>query len=710
MSRLQEFGFEQSRYERPNQKWVCGRARDGQCCLAGPDEKGNCTATSECRPLRKGDRWFCSRPAFLGGPCPDGPLSDGRCCREIPKCSPVRSLRSWRGLTVLLAVSMTLAAMLVALGSKHGNQVFSPGPLSFAHRSVSNNCSECHAGLEKPAARWLVADASLHSAHDNSQSCLNCHNLGKTPLQPHALPPDRLNALTRTTTRTNSGTRPGGLVLASFIASPGHPAGQDIACATCHREHRGEEADLKKITNDQCQSCHSQQFASLATGHPAFTHYPFARRTRIIFDHGTHLRGHFAESAVAKLAPKLCVDCHQSDLRGGMMVVKPYETACAACHDDQIKSKAAVKPGIAFLGLPRLDDRNLTGEYSIGEWPEDADQPLTPFLRLVLAADPDLRAALDRLQGVDLANLPKTDPAKLKAAQQLAWGIKSLIFDLGLRGQEELIRRINVVAGRNLADPEKEGVVAFLGVDVVRDTFRGAFPNLAKEVLDYRNNHKAAATQLVPSPELAKPGPVKPVSPDNWVSQGGWYSPEGSFAIFYHPRGHHDRFLSSWMNLTVDVGHSTDPARALALFKELTAPKAVGYCAKCHSIDESTVSQVNWLAFRPDPAVHGFNRFSHSAHLSLLDPHEGCLTCHSMTEAPVQGKDSYASAFATGQHDPAQFISNFKTIDKAVCANCHRPTMVRDDCLLCHNYHIGRFNRVMTHTDMSSVLPKSAVK
>lgn len=700
---LQVFGFDKSRYERPNQKWVCGRARDGHCCLAGPDAQGNCTATTECRPLRKGDRWQCTRPAFLGGPCAEGPLPDGQCCRTIPKCVPIRSLRSWRGITVLLVTGITLAIVLIALGTHRGKRVFSPGELSFAHRSVGDNCSACHAGLSGRPAEWLAATVGTHSAHDNSTLCLNCHYIGEAPLRPHSLAAPDLQPLTMASLKKNGrGAPPLTLAAASFIPNTSHSGQGEIPCATCHKEHRGKEADLKKLSNDQCQNCHATQFVNLANGHPQFSTYPFERRTRIIFDHESHLREHFKNSAVEKFAPNSCLDCHQTDLRGGTMLVKSYESACSSCHDDQIKAKSAAKTGIPFIGIPRMDDRALTGDFSIGEWPEDADQPMTPFLRLILSGEPQLREAMDKLQGVDLSNLPKTDPEKLKAAQTLAWGIKSLIFELGLQGQDELIRRINLASGKTLDDWGKEGVVALLNADVLRTAFRPAFPNLQKELLEYRKSAKPAPTQLVPSPELAAPGPVKAAPSDTWVSQGGWYNPDGSFALYYHPRGHRDRFLSSWMDLTVNADHAADPAISRALFKELSAPKAVGLCSKCHSIDDAPVKQVNWVGSRPDPVKHDFNRFSHSAHLSLLDE-RGCFTCHSMKATGGQTNDTYLSAFEPEKHNPAEFHSNFKTVDKLVCANCHQPNLVRDDCLLCHNYHVGRFKPVIPHGKIATL-------
>jgi predicted CXXCH cytochrome family protein len=706
MSRLQEFGFEKSVYERPNQTWICGHARNGKCCLAGPDAHGHCTATTECRPLRKGDHWHCTRPAFLGGPCAEGPLPDGGCCRVIPKCSPIRSLRSWRGLTVALTVAATLAALFLTFGTTHGNRVISPGELSFSHSSVSkSDCTQCHGPLEGRPAGWLTASKGTVAAHDNSQLCLKCHPYGEASLQPHSLPAARLRSLTEEILkRDGPGSPPLGLKLASFIASPGASSQSNMACATCHKEHRGNEADLKKLTNRQCQSCHVTQFASLQRDHPPFTDYPFPRPTRILFNHQSHFDAHFKDPAFAQFA-RSCQDCHQTDLRGSTMTVKGFETVCVSCHDAQIKGKSAVKPGIPFIILPQMDDRALNGEYAIGNWPADADaQQINPFLRLLLAADPPLRQALNQLEGTDLSNLPKTNAAKLKAAQMVAWGIKSLLFDLETHGQEELIRRISLSSGRTHTDHEKEGLVAFINSDTVRNTFTNAFPNLQNEVLDYRDHAKCAPTVMVPSPELAKPGPVKTAAPDAWVGQGGWYSPDGLLTLFYHPRGHADRFLSSWMSLAVDADRNADPASSRAVFKELSAPAAAGLCIKCHSIDDKPVKQVNWMAFHPDPIEHDFNHFSHSAHLSLLDT-SGCQSCHPMNRTESPGKPAMASTAETGPHDASNFHSNFQTIDKGKCIKCHRPNQVRDDCLLCHNYHIGRFEPIVASAKVAPQSP-----
>ena len=97
MRQLQARGARESPYERPDRKWLCGWAAEGRPCWLGPDPKGRCAVTHECHPVRQGDRWQCTRSPVFGGACDDGPLSDGSCCRPIPRCQPVRSLRAQRG-------------------------------------------------------------------------------------------------------------------------------------------------------------------------------------------------------------------------------------------------------------------------------------------------------------------------------------------------------------------------------------------------------------------------------------------------------------------------------------------------------------------------------------------------------------------------------------------------------------------------------------
>ena len=100
---LDPLRFKQNRYERPNQEWVCGRAAEGRACPLGPDERGNCRATGECAPAKKGDRWFCTADRSARRQVRKGAASRMvTCSHPIPPCQPVPSLRRARGSLVWL--------------------------------------------------------------------------------------------------------------------------------------------------------------------------------------------------------------------------------------------------------------------------------------------------------------------------------------------------------------------------------------------------------------------------------------------------------------------------------------------------------------------------------------------------------------------------------------------------------------------------------
>ena len=129
--------FDSQHYERPIQKWTCGRAAEGKPCRLGPSARGRCQATFECAPAlekKEGEakgRWRCTRP---GGACETGPFPDGTCCRPIPRCSPVPTLRARRGRLTLAVVTATVAVLMILLGSPPLRTKFiNPGELSTPH-------------------------------------------------------------------------------------------------------------------------------------------------------------------------------------------------------------------------------------------------------------------------------------------------------------------------------------------------------------------------------------------------------------------------------------------------------------------------------------------------------------------------------------------------------------------------------------------------
>jgi hypothetical protein len=186
------------------------------------------------------------------------------------------------------------------------------------------------------------------------------------------------------------------------------------------------------------------------------------------------------------------------------------------------------------------------------------------------------------------------------------------------------------------------------------------------------------------APPLAKAAPVisieSDVDPESWAEYGGWYRQD--YTIFYRPTGHKDKFIYTWLFLTGPQAPKGDRGPAAAVFDFLTSKDAQGSCTKCHSVDDIQ-GKGRMVNFSP-PSVAikrgRFTNFVHEPHFGVLE-NRGCLTCHSLE------KDrAYLQSYAQG--DPTRFVSNFGDVKKELCQTCHTSSMARQDCLLCHKYHL----------------------
>ena len=350
--------FDAQNYARPNQDWICGHACEGQACRQGPDSRGRCRATAECKPfleIKPGEtkgRWRCTRP---GGACEGGPLPDGSCCRPITPCVPVPTLRVWRGRVTLLVIAVSCALLLLILGhSPWRNHFINPGTVArvhsgatFAALAMTNHlnpgCGACHvAGNSGPVGmvnaalraqpgilelgKMAAAKPAEPTAID--ESCLQCH-IGRNRHQPNA------------------------------------PA---ISCAFCHAEHQG--AVLAAATEANCTFCHGDAAKMAASGgfqtgaaaeltrlqiRPASEPHPSVAPTPVIhhfaddhpqfrfaaekwrdpdtlkFNHALHL----TRATIPPLpgGTKLdCAFCHRPDATGAFMKPVAFESACRVCH------------------------------------------------------------------------------------------------------------------------------------------------------------------------------------------------------------------------------------------------------------------------------------------------------------------------------------------------------------------------------------------
>src|SRR5687768_12933118 len=149
-------------------------------------------------------------------------------------------LRWWR--TVLsIAVPLIGLMWLGGMAAAGSRAAYSSGPLSSAHAFTERRCETCH-----------VRDTSFR-AHVTDAACITCHDGPPHPPAPIA-------------------------ALATAAAVP-HQRAPSVACASCHREHRGPAA-LASTPDGQCLDCHSgdsrtaasrAEVAGFPDGHPPFS-------------------------------------------------------------------------------------------------------------------------------------------------------------------------------------------------------------------------------------------------------------------------------------------------------------------------------------------------------------------------------------------------------------------------------------------------------
>jgi predicted CXXCH cytochrome family protein len=391
--------FEESRYERPNKDWICGRTCDGCPCRIGPGPGGECRATTECNPqlvLKAGETkgtWKCTRPPDWGGACESGPRPDGTCCKPIPKCRPERSLRNKRGLLTRAVLAAGVAGLLIALTGPWRESFINPAPLSQHHSGpefervaagrgsgAGLGCVACHSEVDQGFSRWSATAVKA----------------SRTSL-----------AFARfTTAQPRDFSRMDAACIKCHRAQSFHQANvaRGTSCSVCHLEHQGG-GPLPPVASTHCTECHgegAQMAASAALGralpaalfakpatpgvilfpdgrpadgltqtitafaghHPEFRANLAGRRddNPLAFNHAVHLTGN-----VPKLAgrPLECASCHRPDASGAFMQRISFEQHCRACHSLQFDER---NPG---MQLPHGDAtyvraylRSLPAQYA----------------------------------------------------------------------------------------------------------------------------------------------------------------------------------------------------------------------------------------------------------------------------------------------------------------------------------------------------------
>ncbi len=177
------------------------------------------------------------------------------------------------------------------------------------------------------------------------------------------------------------------------------------------------------------------------------------------------------------------------------------------------------------------------------------------------------------------------------------------------------------------------------------------------------------------------------------ASAGGWYFED--YILRYRPGGHADPLIVAWLNYL--TGQPDNKANS-SMLMGFTSKDYPGACLKCHSVEQGhsgknssdntdQTTKINWLGSRYMPGAHGFNRFTHQSHHSVISKDEnvdssgGCKSCH-QADLESDSSESYKGT------DPFVFNSDFIDLDERICAQCHTKTTELQSCTLCHNYHI----------------------
>ncbi|HKQ94058.1 MAG TPA: hypothetical protein VJS40_00500, partial [Aestuariivirgaceae bacterium] len=180
------------------------------------------------------------------------------------------------------------------------------------------------------------------------------------------------------------------------------------------------------------------------------------------------------------------------------------------------------------------------------------------------------------------------------------------------------------------------------------------------------------------------------IDAESWAEYGGWYRQD--YAIYYRPTGHKDKFIHAWLGLTGPQAPRGGTSPAAAVFDSLTGKDAQGSCTKCHSVDDVRGKGrfVNFLPISVEKKRGRFTNFVHEPHFGIMD-NRGCLTCHSLEK-----NRPYLQSYEQG--NPRRFVSGFGPVKKELCQTCHASGMARQDCLLCHKYHVNGTTMPITST------------
>jgi len=733
---LQPFDFRHSQYERPNERWVCGRSAAGEPCHQGPSARGRCpVAVPECAPTRRPDGgWACQRPAALGGSCRPGPSADGTCGRRAPRCAPRRHHRAVRGRLSRAVLLLLLAGLLVGLATEPAREALvDPGPLTIHHEAMASECQACHSAAEGGLAGWLGAAADADRPVADSERCAGCHDFGPAPLGAHGLPTELREELTMAAAAAvRSAQAAGGEVpttpwpLAAARGLEGAPPQEGVACATCHREHHGRGHELTAMDDRRCQACHVEAFRGMGAGHPPFRDFGADADTGIAFPHRRHLvadgddksfHARKDQPVAAADLGRSCADCHEPSPDGRHLLLHGY-ASCAACHDEGLALQ--LEDGVAVVALP---DMVVDGLEGVGAWPafEGATRP-SALTAVLLRGDPE--AADDG--GVPPP--PQGETFLLRCAEDPAHELgEVLVFEDGTKeepypfgevparwtppfpGEGKEFVCVECDGPAEFApDPEAAAAAATYARAVKRllgdllaasrgdlEPLRARFgriagrPVAAEEVQPFARALSREALEAAVAawtPDLTEPGPAGPgatrfLNEDDAAAEhlegGGRWSVAG-MRVVYRPEGaaHADPVLKACLDLLGAL--DLEPGEPAA--EELFAVESAPACLKCHGPTRVGGDvAVRWRAAWSSDDLRGFTEFAHAPH-TLFPEHQILDGAAYRIDCLSCHRVADAPAAGAGEvptwAEPAEV--ELHEFDRAgTCASCHAPEAAR---------------------------------
>lgn len=408
-------------------------------------------------------------------------------------------------------------------------------------------------------------------------------------------------------------------------------------CVICHREHNGERMNNLKLTGEQCNTCHKNKFDSFSKGHPEFPEkYPYFNRNSLKFDHSSHLNKHFENPKFSAKGPKSCMGCHQVTLSDREVRPQAFEMICVECHGSQIKKKELV-----LLRLPEFMQNYIDGDSLIQACNAPAQDKTEEEFLSVSTEIPALVSSF-------LLNVPEDDPETYEKPMQ----------ELILAMAEESILPVEDLLNSQTENPLADKLLLGMNPEVL----------------------KRAACSWGLNLEYEPPAEAK---------FGGWYA--DMLEVRYKPIGHRDPVAKSWVEFALAVSIAQEDedkaTRALAMRDEIiSAKEGVGGCVKCHAINETITKEgkkeleVEWNYKNVNNRPH--SQYSHSSHIEIMGNNNSCSNCHILNS-----KADYMASFKS--FDGTEWSSNFESIEKKTCMQCHVKSKINQDCQTCHIYHLN---------------------